>query len=108
MKVIYIGMFNEQGYAGLTESSYAKRKEVVAAIASAAGGKLIDLMYLQGDWDMAAIMEMPDIETASGLMKSVVGSGIWEDMMMFPEFDLDKGLKAINAVKSVFKAPGEE
>ena len=57
---------------------------------------------------MAAIMEMPDIETASCLMKSVVGSGIWEDMMMFPEFDLDKGLKAINAVKSVFKAPGEE
>ncbi len=48
MKVIYIGMFNEQGYAGLAESSYAKRKEVVAAIASAAGGKLIDLMYLQG------------------------------------------------------------
>ena len=44
MKVIYIGMFNEQGYAGLAESSYAKRKEVVAAIASAAGGKLIDLM----------------------------------------------------------------
>ena len=65
-------------------------------------------MYLQGDWDMAAIMEMPDIETASGLMKSVVGSGVWEEMMMFPEFDLDKGLKAINAVKSVFKAPGAE
>ena len=65
-------------------------------------------MYLQGNWDMAAIMEMPDIETASGLMKSVVGSGVWEDMMMFPEFNLDKGLTAINAVKSVFKAPGAE
>lgn len=108
MKVIYIGMYNEQGYSGLTQSNYAKRREVVANIATAAGGNLIDLMYLQGDWDIAAIMEMPDIETASGLMKSVVGSGVWEDMMMFPEFDLDKGLKAINAVKSVFKAPGEE
>jgi uncharacterized protein with GYD domain len=108
VKVIYIGMYNEQGYAGLQESSYAKRKEVVSSIATAAGGKLLDLMYLQGDWDMAAIMEMPDIETASGLMKSVIGSGVWEDMMMFPEFDLDKGLNAINAVKSVFKVPGEE
>ncbi len=48
---------------------------------------------------MAIIMEMPDIETASGLMKSVVGSGIWEDMMMFPEFDLDKGLKSNKCCK---------
>jgi hypothetical protein len=27
---------------------------------------------------------------------------------MFPEFDLDKGLKAINAVKSSYKAPGKD
>jgi hypothetical protein len=29
-------------------------------------------------------------------------------MMMFPEFDLDKGLKAIYAVKSSYKTPGKE
>ena len=108
MKVLYIGMYNEQGYAGLEGSSFAKRKEAASAIASAAGGKLMDVMYLQGDWDMAAIMELPDIETASGLLKSVMASGVWEDMMMFPEFDLDKGLKAINAVKTTYKVPGEE
>jgi hypothetical protein len=53
-------------------------------------------------------MELPDIEAASGLLKAVNDSGAWEDMMMFPEFDLDKGLKAINAVKSSYKAPGKD
>ena len=108
MKVLYIGMYSEQGQAGLEGSSFAKRKEAASAIASAAGGELLTVMYLQGDWDMAAIMDLPDIETASGLLKSVMASGVWEDMMMFPEFDLDKGLKAINAVKSAYKVPGEE
>ena len=65
-------------------------------------------MYLRGDYDMAALMELPNVEAASGLLKAVNDSGAWEDMMMFPEFDLDKGLKAINAVKSSYKAPGKD
>lgn len=57
---------------------------------------------------MAALLELPSIEAASGLLKAVNDSGAWEDMMMFPEFDLDAGLKAFNAVKSSYKMPGEE
>jgi len=57
---------------------------------------------------MAALMELPTIEAASGLLKAVKDSGAWEDMMMFPEFDLDTGLAAINAVKSSYKAPGND
>ena len=86
----------------------AKRKDAAASIAKAAGGELLDLTYLQGDYDMAALMEMPSIEAASGLLKAVSDSGAWEDMMMFPEFDLDVGLKAVNAVKSGYKTPGTE
>ena len=85
-----------------------KRKEAAAAIATAASGELLDLMYLQDDYDMAVLMELPSIEAASGLLTAVRDSGAWEDMMMFPEFDLDAGLKAINAVKSSYKTPGKE
>ena len=53
-------------------------------------------------------MELPSIEDSSGLLKSVRDTGQWEDMMMFPEFDLDAGLQVINAVKSIYKTPGEE
>ena len=108
MRVLYIGMYSQDGQKGLESSSLEKRKEAAAAIARAAGGELLDLMYLQGDYDMAALMELPSIEAASGLLKAVRVSGAWEDMMMFPEFDLDAGLKAINAVKSSYKTPGKE
>jgi len=57
---------------------------------------------------MAAFMELPSIEDASGLLKAVNDPGAWEDMMMFPEFDLDAGLRAIKAVKSNYKTPGKE
>ena len=108
MRVLYIGMYSQDGRKGLESSSLEKRKEAAASIARAAGGELLDLMYLQGDYDMAALMELPSIESASGLLGAVRDSGAWEDMMMFPEFDLDAGLKAINAVKSSYKTPGKE
>ena len=108
MRVLYIGMYSQDGQKGLESSSLDKRKEAAASIAGAAGGELLDLMFLQGDYDMAALMELPSVEAASGLLKAVCDSGAWEDMMMFPEFDLDAGLKAINAVKSSYKKPGKE
>ncbi len=63
---------------------------------------------MQGDYDMAAIMEPPSIEAAGGPLITVNKSDAWEDMMMFREFDLDTGLKEINAVKSSYKTPGKE
>ena len=108
MRVLYIGMYSEEGLEGLEKSSFANRKEAAASIAKAAGGELLDLMYLQGDYDMAALMELPSLEAASGLLKAVTDSGAWEDMVMLPEFDLDKGLAAIKAVKSSYKTPGKE
>ena len=108
MRVLYVGMYSEGGLKGLETSSLAKRKDAASSIARAAGGELLDLMYLQGDYDMAALMELPSIEAASGLLTAVKDSGAWEDMMMFPEFDLDAGLKAVNAVKSNYKTPGKE
>ena len=108
MRVLYIGMYSEEGLEGLEKSNFANRKEAAASIAKAAGGELLDLMYLQGDYDMAALMELPSLEAASGLLKAVIDSGAWEDMVMLPEFDLDKGLAAIKAVKSSYKTPGKE
>ena len=64
-------MYSEHGLEGLEGNSMAKRKEAAASIAKAAGGELLDLMYLQGDYDMAALMELPSIEAAGRLLKAV-------------------------------------
>ena len=62
MRVLYIGMYSEDGRKGLESSSLAKRKDAAASIAKAAVGELLHLMYLQGNYDMAAIMELPMME----------------------------------------------
>ena len=46
MRVLYIGMYSQDGQKGLESSSFEKRKDAAASIARAAGGKLLDLMYL--------------------------------------------------------------
>ena len=107
-RVLFIGLYSEDGLQGLESSNLAKRRDAAASIAKTAGGEFFDLMYLQGAYDMAALLELLNIEAASGLLKAVTDSGAWEEMMMFLEFDLDKGLDAINAVKSSYKAPGKD
>ncbi len=57
---------------------------------------------------MAALMELPSIEAASGLLKAVKCSCAWKELMMFPEFDLGEALKVFNTVKSSSKLPGIE
>ena len=49
MRVLFVGMYSEEGFKGLESSSLAKRKDAAASIAQAVGGELLDLMYLQGD-----------------------------------------------------------
>ena len=61
MRVLYIGMYSDSGLEGLESSSLEKRKDAASSIAKAAGGELLDLMYLQGDYDMAALMELPSL-----------------------------------------------
>ena len=93
---------------GSEEHQPCKAQGAAASIAEAAGGELVDLMYLQGDCDMAALLELPTLEAASGLLKSVTDSGVWEGMMMFSEFDRNTGLASINAGKSGYKAPDKD
>ena len=105
--VLYIGTYSEERLQGLESSSLGKRRDATASIAQVADGKLPDLMYLRGDYVMTTYMDLPITEAASGLLKAVKDSGAWEDMMKFPEFDLNTGLAAINAVKSSYKAPSK-
>ena len=49
MRVLYIGMYSEDGLQGLESSSLVKRRDAAASIAEAVGGELLGLIYLKGD-----------------------------------------------------------
>jgi hypothetical protein len=51
-------------------------------------------------------MELDSVETASGIAVTVRLSGAIEDLMMMPEFNIDKSISA--AAKIGYVAPGQE
>lgn len=99
MRVLDVGMYTENGLEGLEFSRTAKLKDTPPK-SQTQKVQTLGLLYPQGDYDMAVIVEPPIIEAASGLLKAAIKSAAWADMIMFPEFDLNAGLKAINALNA--------
>jgi len=106
VKVFFLGSYSADGVAGLMNSSYAARKAAVSALLTKVGGKLKSLHYLFGEFDVLAELEVPSVETASGLRIALEQSGAWAEVVVLPEFDIDKAIKAHAA--GTYKAPGEE
>ena len=52
MKVFFLAAFNDEGLAGLMKSSYAARTKAMENMAEGAGGKLNNLTFLQGHFDV--------------------------------------------------------
>ena len=72
-----------------------------------AGGKLGSITYLQGRYDVIAEVEVDSVETAAGMRDVMLMSGAWDELMLMPEFDLDKAVAAAKAVDT-YPMPGKE
>ncbi len=107
MKVFFIGVYSDQGMMGLMKSSYAARVKAVGEMCEKAGAKLGSLTYLQGDFDVIADVEVDCIETASGLRAMMLLSGGWDELLVMPEFNLDRAIAASKAAGG-YPMPGEE
>ena len=71
----YISLVNwtEQGIRELKESP--ARADATAELAERAGGKLIQLYWTVGPYDIVAIFEAPDDETAAAMQLTVGSRG---------------------------------
>ena len=107
MRVFFLGAYSEQGRAGLLESSYEARFTAVTAMVERACGKLNSLTYLQGNYDVIAEVEVDSFETAAGMREVMLMTGAWNEILVMPEFDLDKAVAAARAVGS-YTMPGKE
>ena len=107
MKVFFLGTYSEQGRAGLYHSSYGARVTAVTAMVERACGKLGSVTYPQGKYDVIAEVEVDSVETAAGMRDVMLMSGAWDELMLMPEFDLDKAVAAAKAVDT-YPMPGKE
>jgi len=107
MKVFFLGAYSAAGMQGMMRSTYDTRVSAVKKMVEKVGGKLGAVTYLQGPFDVIADVEVDDYETASGLHANMMLSGGWDELLILPEMDVDKAIKAARAAGD-YPLPGQE
>jgi len=107
MKVFFLGAYSVAGMQGMMSSTYDTRVSAVKKMVEKVGGKLGAVTYLQGPFDVIADVEVDDYETASGLHANMMLSGGWDELLILPEMDVDKAIKAARAAGD-YPLPGQE
>ncbi|TYC00265.1 GYD domain-containing protein [Micromonospora sp. WP24] len=71
----YIALLNwtDQGIRGYKDT--AKRAEAFAAATQRVGANLLDIYWTVGPYDLVAVVEAPDDETASAALLQLGGAG---------------------------------
>jgi uncharacterized protein with GYD domain len=68
--------YTPEGFAGLAKDKASGRKKAVSDALASIGGKLIDLYFAMGEWDVYVIAECPDNLSAISLSAKVCGTGL--------------------------------
>jgi uncharacterized protein with GYD domain len=63
-----------QGLAAMAKNPQ-DRTEAIRPLVEGAGGKLRDVFFSQGDYDIVAVFEVPDAEAANAIAVAAVGAG---------------------------------
>jgi uncharacterized protein with GYD domain len=80
--VAYISLINwtEQGVKGAKDT--VKRAQAAKQAASAMGGRFIGIWWTLGAYDMVAVIEAPDEDSATRLLINIAGQGNIRTMTM--------------------------
>ena len=86
---VVLGKFTQQGVATVKESR--SRREAAQQAIQAAGGSLPHVYYTMGQYDLVAIVEAPDDETATRVALGTAGAGNvrTETLRAFTESEFD-------------------
>ena len=99
--------YTQQGVAGLV-SSPEDRTGVLKTIVEAAGGKVITLDYCFGEFDVLAILEMPDDTAMMSFSMAIGASGAvtnFRTTVLIPTAD---GFAAAQKAKEMsYRPPGQ-
>jgi len=89
--------FTEQGIKSIKD--HPKRRAAAAKALAAEGGKLLHTHLTLGRYDIIAIIEAPDDETAAkfALMTGSAGNVSTETLRAFSEAEYDRLIKALPA-----------
>jgi uncharacterized protein with GYD domain len=87
--------YTEQGIKAVKDSP--KRREAAAKAIEAMGGKLLHSYLTMGQYDVVAVVQLPDDEAAAklALMTGMLGNASTETLLAFDEGETDRIIKSL-------------
>ena len=104
-KYLYQASYTAEGTKGLLKEGGSKRRDTIAAMAKAAGGRIEAFYYAFGEADVYVILDAPDHASAAAVSLAVNASGAvsLKTTVLLSPGEIDKAAR--KTVK--YRAPGK-
>ena len=106
MKFIILGRYTKQGTDGWLDNPDEDRRAMVSALSEKIGGKLIDLSYTRGIYDIVAIVEAPNSDIMTSLKLSMMKTGAIAELTILEDINLTAIAKEGAKMIGLYKPPG--
>ena len=100
MKFIVLAKYTKQGTDGWLDNPDEDRRAMISGLSEKIGGKLLDLSYTRGIYDVVAV----DIMTS--LKLSMMKTGAIAELIILEDIDLNAIAKKGSQMIGLYKAPG--
>jgi len=104
MRTVFLGCYTSNAFKGLIAGS--DREAAVKALLKSVGGKLESLMFTRGEYDVLAIVDVPDRNAALGLVVALRASTAFSKMTVLEELDMKPILAAAKKAAKAYKPAG--
>lgn len=108
MKFIFLGVMSQESISRLHATSFEKRRAMAEIVARGAGGSLLEVTFVQGVYDMVAVMDLPNQSSAIGAKAAVLTTGAYDHVEILGEFDLDIAGESQAAISESYRGLGDE
>lgn len=100
------GSYTPEAIDALTKSP-EDRGEAARSLIEKMGGRLLEFFFAQGEYDIIAITEFPDAETANAFLMIAIKTGHLKTTKTTPLFTVEETLRAMRrAGEMTYHAPG--
>ncbi len=104
MRTVFLGCYAPNAFKGLIAGS--DRKAAIETLLGSVGGKLETMMFTRGEFDVMAISNFPDQDSAMGVVVAIHASGAFTKISVLEELDMDKVLVSAKKGAAVYTPAG--
>ena len=106
MKFIVLAKYTKQGTDGWLDNPDEDRRAMISGLSEKIGGRLLDLSYTRGIYDVVAIVEAPNADIMTSLKLAMIKTGAIAELTILEDINLNIIAKKGSQMIGLYKAPG--